>query len=151
MNRRELQYGDILAVDRQGGLYRHYAVYVGNGRVIHYAADQGDFGENMYIHEAPIQEFVQTAEEISICSFPKKSFDKEYHLYSPQETVARARRRIGEKNYNLVSNNCEHFAIWCKTGISSSRQVTQFFQSCMGYIIPAPVLPIVNLLLRERR
>ena len=46
-----------------------------------------------------------------------------YHLYSPKETVERARSRIGEANYDLATNNCEHFAIWCKTGISESHQV----------------------------
>jgi hypothetical protein len=46
-----------------------------------------------------------------------------YHLYSPEETVARARSRLGETNYNLLTNNCEHFAIWCKTGVSESLQV----------------------------
>ena len=45
------------------------------------------------------------------------------HIYSPEETLARARSRIGEDRYNLVLNNCEHFAIWCKTGLSKSYQV----------------------------
>lgn len=37
--------------------------------------------------------------------------------------VLRARSRLGEKEYGLFHNNCEHFALWCKTGISSSEQV----------------------------
>ena len=49
--------------------------------------------------------------------------NNDYHLYSPRETVRRARSRIGESDYNLATNNCEHFAIWCKTGISESHQV----------------------------
>ena len=35
----------------------------------------------------------------------------------------RALSRLGENKYNLIFNNCEHFAIWCKTGISESYQV----------------------------
>lgn len=46
-----------------------------------------------------------------------------YQLYSPMETVKRAYSRLGETSYDLISNNCEHFAIWCKTGISESYQV----------------------------
>ena len=42
---------------------------------------------------------------------------------TPEETVNRARERIGETSYNLWTNNCEHFAIWCKTGISESHQI----------------------------
>lgn len=46
-----------------------------------------------------------------------------YKLYSPQETVNRAYSRLGETAYNLFTNNCEHFAIWCKTGITESYQI----------------------------
>ncbi len=46
-----------------------------------------------------------------------------YRLYSPTETVKRAYSRLGETSYDLIANNCEHFAIWCKTGISESYQV----------------------------
>ncbi len=44
-------------------------------------------------------------------------------VFSPEKTIARARSRLGESEYNLVVNNCEHFAIWCKTGISESHQI----------------------------
>lgn len=51
-----------------------------------------------------------------------------YHLYTPEQTVARARSRIGESHYNLVTNNCEHFVIWCKTGVHESMQVNEMFR-----------------------
>lgn len=47
----------------------------------------------------------------------------DYHLYSPEETIQRARKKMGERDYNLIFNNCEHFAIWCKTGVHESHQV----------------------------
>ena len=37
--------------------------------------------------------------------------------------MERARSKIGHKGYNLVNNNCEHFALWCKTGLAMSSQV----------------------------
>ena len=46
-----------------------------------------------------------------------------YHLYSGEETVRRARGELGKEEYNLVTNNCEHFAIWCKTGLKESSQI----------------------------
>lgn len=46
-----------------------------------------------------------------------------FKIYSPEETVKRARSRIGEKKFLLPSNNCEHFAMWCKTGVRQSYQV----------------------------
>ncbi|MCE9979674.1 MULTISPECIES: lecithin retinol acyltransferase family protein [Leclercia] len=46
-----------------------------------------------------------------------------YELFSPDEVVERARKEIGEQQYSLLFNNCEHFAVWCKTGLLESEQV----------------------------
>lgn len=46
-----------------------------------------------------------------------------FKVYTPEETVKRARSRIGERKFLLHANNCEHFAIWCKTGVRQSYQV----------------------------
>lgn len=52
-----------------------------------------------------------------------------YHLYTPAQTVERARAQVGKdhfgegkERYSLLRNNCEHFAIWCKTGLRMSTQ-----------------------------
>lgn len=149
--------GDILAVQRLGGTYSHYAVYVGSGKIIHYAAPDGDFGKEACIHKADFQAFLENSTSFEVLSFSEDGdrprhrtinlventllisgcsafmsmpdFEKYmrklkgYHIYSPQETVERAESRLGETEYNLAFNNCEHFAIWCKTGIHESTQV----------------------------
>ena len=150
------QFGDILGINR--GLYQHYAVYVGKGRVIHYAGAQGDFdNSSISIHGAPLKEFMDGQEEYFICRFPERyqrpkqekhmamaagcfpqhplasDFLKMwrsfcYKVYSPEETVSRAYSRLGETNYNLLTNNCEHFAIWCKTNLSESWQINDLLE-----------------------
>ena len=42
------------------------------------------------------------------------------------EVVQRAFSRLGEAKYNPFTNNCEHFARWCKTGHAESGQVRHF-------------------------
>ncbi|MDS3861251.1 lecithin retinol acyltransferase family protein [Thermosynechococcaceae cyanobacterium BACA0444] len=42
---------------------------------------------------------------------------------APNIVVERAVSRLGESGYSLLSNNCEHFAAWCKTGKHQSEQV----------------------------
>lgn len=143
---RKAQYGDVIGVDR--GLYRHYGVYVGNDRVIEYATPTGDFEGMARVQEVSLEKFLRDAADFFICQFPKEDDLEEivsegegdslwdiirlllrtfrgerYHLYTPEETVQRARSRLGETEYNLALNNCEHFAIWCKTGVSESTQV----------------------------
>ena len=116
-----------------------------DGRIIHYASDTGDWGEHIYIHEAPLKEFTHDIPVIKICTFPEDSILPGYHLYSAEETVERARSRLGEEKYDLFFNNCEHFAIWCKTNISNCRQIPNVFrgtaansiiQLCKSQIIP---------------
>ncbi len=46
--------------------------------------------------------------------------------FIPDVVVERALSRLGEQKYNLLFNNCEHFATWCKTGISKSQQIEEF-------------------------
>ena len=44
-------------------------------------------------------------------------------FYGPRKTVQRAKSMIGKGDYNLFDHNCEHFAIWCKTGQFKSTQL----------------------------
>ncbi|MBW4477411.1 MAG: lecithin retinol acyltransferase family protein [Tolypothrix brevis GSE-NOS-MK-07-07A] len=54
--------------------------------------------------------------------YVKKYFECDLRLIILQ----RAKRRLGEKEYNLFYNNCEHFAHYCKTGEHRSRQVESY-------------------------
>ena len=48
----------------------------------------------------------------------------DHDIRQPAENVVEmALRRLGETQYHLSKNNCEHFALWCKIRISSSEQV----------------------------
>ena len=42
--------------------------------------------------------------------------------FDPETVVSRAKSKLGEGKYHPLTNNCEHFALWCKTGISFSEQ-----------------------------
>ena len=136
--------GDVIRVDR--GLYSHYGVYVADSNhVIHYTGANGPDDFNGIVRETTLAEFLNGAESFTVCNFPEHPqnipalstdnplakilrFVREvkqmnYHLYSGEETVRRARSRLGEGGYNLALNNCEHFAVWCKTGVKDSSQV----------------------------
>lgn len=141
------QRGDVIGVYRNG-LYEHYGIYLGKGRVIHYCGEGDDFRGRVTIHEAPFSEFVKDSKNCFAVWFdegrPVKlqqattflfagfnayyenaEYRKKRSIYTAEETIRRARERLGEEQYNLVTNNCEHFAMWCKTGESFSSQVKQ--------------------------
>ena len=151
----EIQFGDVVGVHRMDGLYDHYGIYTGNGGMIHYADPSGDWGKNIVVHRTTLKDFKEASESLFVIDFDKfvkkhgfsifdiitpKGIDgaklltamlrssNYYHLYTPKETVQRAESRLGEKKYNIATNNCEHFAIWCKTGVSESTQVEEFLR-----------------------
>jgi len=40
-----------------------------------------------------------------------------------KDVVRRARSRLGERCYDLLKNNCEHFCNWCQLGEARSEQI----------------------------
>jgi len=99
--------------------YEHHGVYVGNGRVVHYA------GFSRMFHRGPV-------EEIPLEKFAKRfGFRIELHAtpaFSPEEIIGRARTRLGEDRYGVLSNNCEHFVHWGVSGRARSGQVEKLLE-----------------------
>ena len=153
----QAQYGDIIGVVRKA--YTHYGIYLSDACVIHYAIPASKTIGYPTIHPTSLRLFLRDdASDYFILDFPKpyqppvalglddakhdetvpeqiarrlqQSYG--YHLYTPEETVARAKSRVGETHYNLLTNNCEHFAIWCKTGVSESMQISEMLNSLGG-------------------
>jgi hypothetical protein len=107
--------GAHLATTRHG--YSHHGVYVGGGRVMHYAGLSGGLWQCGPVEEVSLLRFGH-GNAIRIVA----------HLtgaYAPEEIVRRARSRLGENDYRLLTNNCEHFCNWCVSGVSHSAQVRQ--------------------------
>jgi hypothetical protein len=109
--------GDVIFVDR--GLYKHYGVYCGRNRVVHFAPKKGFEldADNALIQETTVENFLK--EGILKIDTETKA------IYSPDEIVKRACSLLGKQKgeYNLIFNNCEHFARWCVSGKKQSLQV----------------------------
>ncbi|SAK66084.1 hydrolase [Caballeronia hypogeia] len=110
--------GTELVTLRSG--YEHHGIYAGNGMVIHYAgfAKSLDRGP---VEEVSVEQFA-AGHEITIRQNPAAR-------YVGMEAVRRARSRLGEDQYRLLTNNCEHFVTWCLDGRARSRQV----QACFAH------------------
>lgn len=146
----ELGKGDVIGVHRIGGVYDHYGIYTGRGKVIHFSNEGSDFGSDIRVRRATLSQFKNGASNVFVIDFEayrdhvenpelfdfeglfKLAFDtffgNEMTIYSPEETVKRAESQLGKGKYNLVFNNCEHFAVWCKTGKHESSQVQKFLE-----------------------
>ena len=128
----ELQRADHIAFHRHSGAYWHHAI-----------VERIDI-ESDKIH---VIEYTNTAKEFieDNCMPPKiKGLKKAkvvrgaYRLQDevvylmkheicldPEDVFKRAEDRLGEEKYHPLTNNCEHFAMCCKTGESFSDQINK--------------------------
>ena len=109
---------------RKDGIYWHHGIYCGDitlkDRIYH----------NVVIHYTS----KNNCGQIRGLSYEKfaKNQDVYYvdhsndHCFVPETVIHRAVNRLGEVDYNLFWNNCEHFANWCKIGKKVSHQVNSF-------------------------
>lgn len=109
--------GDQIYVYRElfnlQGLYEHHGIDCGDGSVIHYRKPS------------------EVIERTSIGTFARGNpiYIRQYadgFYFIADVVVHRAESRLGERKYNLLFNNCEHFATWCKTGFNDSKQIRDF-------------------------
>jgi len=146
--------GDHIFVRRYSGLYSHHGVDCGDGSVIHYT---GDDWRSSRVRRTDTTEFAGDA-EIHVHSYEKfyQVTSLEDHLVraaslriqrlvdslrgvplgelatTPDDVVTRAESRLGDGGFDFVFNNCEHFASWCKTGISNSRQIEAIWRIALN-------------------
>jgi hypothetical protein len=106
--------GAHMVTPRRG--YTHHGIYVGLGRVVQYG------GLSRGLARGPV-------EEVSLSQFargrPIRLRLEESRWSNGDEVARRARSRLGENRYNLLTNNCEHFCEWCVRGEHRSYQVDE--------------------------
>jgi hypothetical protein len=112
----DLPLGAHLVTPRFG--YVHHGIYVGRGKVVHYAGLSRALLLRGPVEEVSLARFAD-GHAVSIKNRPLPRF-------VPAEIVARARARLGEDRYRLTTNNCEHFCEWCLSGESRSEQVERY-------------------------
>ena len=96
-------------------VYTHHGIYMGGGRVAQYG------GLSHGLRRGPV-------EEVSLSQFAQGReiwIRWEAGRFSREDVTRRARLRLGENRYHLLTNNCEHFCEWCVRGEPRSFQVDE--------------------------
>ena len=126
---------DHLEVPRQHGLFNHHGIDLGDGTVAHYL-------EGREILRSSRDDFSQ-GQPLSVIDHAKAS--------ATGVTLRRAMSRIGEQNYNLLFNNCEHFATWCKTGRHHSGQIDSALKRARRWsgLMPSALMRGLELLVQR--
>ena len=126
---------DHLQVPRQHGLFHHHGIDLGDGTVAHYL-------EGREILRSSTDDFSQ-GQPLTVIAHADAS--------PTRVTLQRAMSRIGEQNYNLLFNNCEHFATWCKTGRHRSGQIDSALERARHWsgLMPAALMRGLELLVQR--
>lgn len=108
-----------------GNPLTHHGIDCGDGTVIHY--------DGKRICQVSKSEFAK-GKTINIKEYGKCN--------SPDVVVEIAKGKLHEAKYKWTSNNCEHFASYCKTNKHESEQVNRFGASVGGTL--GSIAPIAS-------
>lgn len=114
------QRGDHIRVDR--GLYCHHGIYVSDEEVIHFTGTDDDSvldWSKASVIKTDLASFLQDG-TVEVKVYTEEELND---LYPVDGIVSYARACVGDGNYNLIFNNCEHFANACALGKYRSHQV----------------------------
>ena len=109
--------GDHLSVRR--GWYTHHAIDLGDGYVVQYGRGVSD-GVGATVQVSSYATFSK-GRPIETVASPAS--------YEAHEIALRALSCLGERDYHILWNNCEHFVTWCRSGKRESRQADRFVQT----------------------
>ena len=143
--------GDLIRVKRKLGYY-HYGIYIGHNKVIHYSAPEDDSifdNRNIEIRKGDLQENFLRGDTLEV-NIPYSSF---YYRFI---VCKRAKKLLGvhkfrDVDYDLLKNNCEHFANYCYFGEAVSAQSDYASQGLMGVFSSLGVKIFNNLGKRYRK
>lgn len=121
--------GGILRFNR--GSYDHYAIYAGLGKVYHYSGEADTKTHSDAVIR--LEKLSKVAADSPVVLDNRHDADTE--TFGTCEIIRRAESRLGEEEYDLLSNNCEHFANWCRYGKHMSTQAESKLSSATRYVL----------------
>jgi hypothetical protein len=104
-------------------LYWHHGIYIGSNRVVHHS---GLF-DNVFEGQVELISLTHFSKGCKVRVVKHKS-----SKLSGREIVERANSCLGNDDYCVIRNNCEHFASWCSTGKKRSRQVDRIVKTSVA-------------------
>ena len=127
---RTLKRGDQIAVEGgQGGIeYYHHGIFLGHEKGV------ADFGGRDKSDAKP-----RIVDLLQFTDYGKRRLVRINYINGqclPSEVAAdNAEKLVANPSrwgvYDLINNNCEHFAMKCKTGIAISNQVINKLRECL--------------------
>lgn len=116
--------GDLLEIDRC--LYFHWAIYVGGGEVVHIVGEDGEDLPDSDVAVVRRDKLVNVvgSDKVRINNKEIRAKDRGLTPLDTDQVLANVRSMVGSKvEYNLLTQNVEHYLTEWKYGTSWSDQV----------------------------
>lgn len=122
----QFEIGDLLEMGRKQG-YSHWAVYAGDGRVIHLTFDVSPCDGIIGILKRFLSKSVVKCDKLDdvagTCDvIVNNSLDGQLKAKVKEETLKFAKECLGKEGYSILFGNCETFANMCRYGNPVSFQ-----------------------------
>ncbi len=131
---KEAQPGDLLEIDRIA--YQHWAVYVGDGEVIHYSTHTEESTNKAEVRRDDVTAACQWGSVGPSMTRINNGNDSVMKPSSSAEILKRATDSLNKGGYNAIASNCEHFANWCRYHVETSDQVANMQAQIAGNALP---------------
>ncbi|CAB1323837.1 unnamed protein product [Coregonus sp. 'balchen'] len=136
-----MEIGDMIEINR--GPYKHWALYIGNGEVIHLVTPDGHSTSGLFSASSSSSSCkgmitIDTLTDVAAGDTYKINnyLDDEYNPRTTEvimEEVDRMRGRTIE--YDLLGHNCEHFVTFLRYGESESEQANVFMRQVFLFMV----------------
>lgn len=134
-----------------GADYTHHGIVVGTNEVIHFYKPKGEkkhvvrstgiekFSDGKPVEIKSYVRIVEEMEELTGEAIPPDTAgDIRANVADVAGTIRRARELLGKHGYGFLTKNCEHLAVYCKTGRHFSHQVSIFEKLLQNLFIRDP-------------
>ncbi|XP_045543858.1 phospholipase A and acyltransferase 4 [Salmo salar] len=135
-----MEIGDMIEINR--GQYKHWALYIGNGEVIHLVTPDGP-SRVVFCSVSSSSGSLSCKGTVTIEKLKDVAAGNTYKInnylddeYKPRPTdvimgeVDKMRGRTIK--YGLLGNNCEHFVTFLRYGKSESKQADDFMKNVLA-------------------
>ena len=111
----------------RGVPFQHHAIDLGDGTVVHFTDGTGGVAgpsgnrDSFAILRTPMTDVVPLGHE-------RFYVVRHRNTLPTDQIVSRAISQVGRSGYDLVFDNCEHFAMWCVLDRRESRQISVVYE-----------------------
>ncbi|XP_042178436.1 phospholipase A and acyltransferase 4-like [Oncorhynchus tshawytscha] len=135
-----MEIGDMIEINR--GRYKHWALYIGNGEVIHLVVPDGpsrvsfcSFSSSSGSVSCKGMITIETLQDVAAGNTYKINnyLDDEYKPRRTDVIMGDVDKMRGRTiTYDLLGNNCENFVTFLRYGKSESKQADDFLNNVLA-------------------